>query len=141
MRKKTKIILIVISSIILLIGVLLFLIFKTNLFLDTSDLVCSRVYVETESEKQIDKIVFNFKSDATVKKGLKQIEFIYKNHEDTNREYNDFLLNLADSYKISLNEKENTIIIVSEEPLEESLLILKKQEIKLEYEGYGYECN
>ena len=64
MRKKTKIILIVISSIVLLIGVLSFLIFKTNLFLDTSDLVCSFTYAGGEDQK-IYVIKFNNRAIIT----------------------------------------------------------------------------
>lgn len=137
MNKKTKIILIVISSIILLIGVLLFLIFKTNLFLDTSDLVCKRLYENYGTFKSYENVTITFNKDATVKSTTLKIENVYENIEDAKEDYENIFYNEEDA----IFDKENkTIYIIKQGEQESETKKETKTEIKIKYEGNAYEC-
>lgn len=146
MRKKTKIILIVISSIVLLIGVLSFLIFKTNLFLDTSDLVCSFTYAGGEDQK-IYVIKFNNRAIITEYEE-KDISF-FENEEEAKKNYND-LLEYYNSNNIVKEYYDNNIKLIDN--MVESSFYFKvkendnkygktKKEIKNMFEvEYLYKC-
>ena len=138
MRKKTKIILIVISSIVLLIGVLLFLIFKTNLFLDTSDLVCSRVYFENETMKQEDYIELYFNDWAIVKGGKKESHITYYDETLLQQSYEALKDGFEQDDAIEL--KDNTIIVNTEIELALNQEGMNRKKIKETYKEYGYEC-
>ena len=101
MKKKTKIIVIILSSTIILVGILLLLIFNTNLFLDSSDLVCTINTSDGElEEEEIVTFCFDYKG---IVKEYEESYIIKFDNEQTAQEYFNETLKNNPTMKEKLN--------------------------------------
>lgn len=136
MKKK---ILIMVGSIIFVVGIILVLYF-TGIIADKRDLICNRVYVETETMKEIDYTEIYFNNRGKVKEGKKVGKITYTDSVLAQESYNELVAenSLYGDSKITIEG--NTISI--EVPLDfgTNQEKMRRWKIKRDYEEYGYEC-
>lgn len=140
MKKKTKIIVMILSSIIILAGILLLLIFNTNLFLDTSDLVCIRDDSNfTIDIKEESRYVFKFDNKGVIISYIEERFSTYSSEIEA-QEYYDYLKNnynnevKIDGKKVSTSKKYDVIE-------NEGYYGKSKKELKEYYETkFNYSC-
>lgn len=138
-----KKVLYIICGIVLTIVVILILMFTgviPNIFVDRSDLICSRVYTKTETFKDEDYVVIKFNNRGFAKGGNKQSKFIYNDKESAQKDYEETKQALSEDKNSNVQLEDTTVIVNS--PLELSLdqKEMNRKKIKKVYEDFGYEC-
>ena len=135
-----KAIIVVVGCIFLSLVAVLTLMFTgvlPNVFLDRSDLVCSRIYIENDQMKQEDYVEITFDNLAITNKGTEINEIVYYDESILQQSYDE--LKKIEQYGSVVELKNNVIIISS------SIEINKEDKVKREimkerYEEYGYAC-
>lgn len=140
MKKK---VIITFGSIIGAIALILILMFTgviPNIFVDRSDLTCSRVYLKTEESECQNIVVIKFDNVGVVKGGTKQDKLIYNNEELALKSYDQLQKSIINPNNVEA--KIEGKIITTNSILEISLdqKKMKKNKIKKVYEEFGYEC-
>lgn len=142
MKKRIKVLLIILGFIVLIIGILVILVLKKiipNPFLDTSDLVCSKedeqvVWVENQNT------VISFDKWGYSKQLDEKTIYTFESEEVAKQYFNSAKESLSGGSVVLKLEKNNVIFNIGKRKMSEIEKKTKK-DIKLKYEGIGYECN
>ena len=140
MKKKTKIIVIILSSIIILVGILLLLIFNTNLFLDTSDLVCIRDDSNfTIDIKEESRYIFKFDNKGVIISYIEERFSTYSSESEA-QEYYDYLKNNYNN-EVKIDGKKVSTSKIYDIIRNEGYYGKSKKELKEYYETeFNYSC-
>jgi len=111
-----------------------------NIFLDRTDLLCERIYYETEDVSEKEFVEIYFDNLARSKSGKKISEISYNNQDLAEQSFEQIKkeMVLENGETVKLNNK--IITIESALELELNEISKKKKEIIKTYEGYGYAC-
>ena len=117
--------------------ILMFIGVLPNVFLDRSDLVCSRIYIENDQMRQEDYVEFSFDNKAIVNKGTKKSEIIYYNESFVQSSYEE--LKKIEQHDNMVELKDNIIIVSSSLEINKEDKV-KRKILKQKYQEYGYAC-
>ena len=117
--------------------ILMFIGVLPNVFLDRSDLVCSRIYIENDQMRQEDYVEFSFDNKEIVNKGTKKSEIIYYNESFVQSSYEE--LKKMEQHDNMVELKDNIIIVSSSLEINKEDKV-KRKILKQKYQEYGYAC-
>ena len=137
MKKSIKIGVGCIFFTLVLVFVLMFVGILPNVFLDRSNLICSRIYIENAQMKQEDYVEFTFDNRAIVKDGNKKSEIIYYDESLIQSSYEE--LKKMEQEKNIVELKENVIILSSSVEINKEDKV-KRKIMKKKYQEFGYAC-
>lgn len=133
----------IVCSVVLIIMIIIILMFTgilPNIFVDRSDLVCSRIYIQTDAFTWYQDTVIKFNNKGFVKMGNVVNKNVYSDEKTALKNYEQLKNSITGEDEIDAKLENN--ILVTDNKIEISLEQEKmnKKEIKKVYEGYGYEC-
>lgn len=138
-----KKVLYIIGSIVLVIVLILILMFTgvlPNIFLDRSDLVCSRIRMETDEYVWKEVAIIKFDNLALSKNGTEQTLFIYSDETLAKKDYDETKQNLLEYDDIRVELDGKIVSINKFLSLNSEEKNLKKEGVAKIYERYGYKC-
>ena len=128
------------ALIIVMVLILMFTGVLPNIFLDRSDLVCSRVYTEEINFKDMDFVTIKFNNKGIAKGGNKQSKFIYNDKESAQKDYEKTKEIMSEYKDVEIKIEDTTVILNTSLELSLDQEQMNRTKIKKAYEGFGYEC-